>query len=217
MDKSRRKELKNQFKEGQKQSDKFWVKVDQQISQTDRVSVERFGEWRDEQIEQNIIYYVYNRLKNEGKRPESMHASEWERTILQKLPSGVVAVYATSIFEQDLSVNGSYWDYFYQGDGTLAIEALNGYKLMGNTRMSAVMEQCIGAYLKLQKSGTVQEAYGELHKWDIDEEHFVVNNTKEFDELDKEYRAEGPDFISSLLTNKIEFIKKNIALFLTGK
>jgi hypothetical protein len=220
MDKSRRKELKKQFKEGQKDSDKalqFCSKVDQQIVQTDRVSVERFGEWEDEQIEQNIIYYVYNRFKNEGKRPKKIPLAEWERMILQKLPTSVVAVYATSIFEQDLSVNGSYWDYFCQGDGVFAIEALNGYRLMGNAKMAAVTEQCIGAYLKLQKSGAVQEACGELYKWDIDEELFVRNNLKDFDELDHDYRAEGQDFINRLFRDRIRFIKENIELFDAGK
>jgi len=220
MEKQRRKELKNQYKAGQKESDKalmFWSKVDQQISQTDRISVEQFDEWGDEQIEQNIIYYVYNRFKNEGSRPKAIHLVEWERTILQKLPTGVVAVYATSLFERDLCVNGSYWDFFYQSNGALAIEALNGYRLMGDPKMAAVMEQCIGAYLKLQKSGVVEEAYGELHTWDIDEVLFVGNNKKGFDELDQEYRAEGTDFISNLLRNKIEFIKKNIDLFVTEK
>src|SRR5687768_1245465 len=186
MEKQRRKDLKNQYKASQKQFDKglmFWSKVDQQISQTNRISFEQFCEWGDEQIEQNIIYYVYNRVKNAGKRPKTIHPTEWERTILQKLPTGVVAVYATSLFEQDLCVNGSYWDYFYQSNGAFAIEALNGYRLMGDPKMAAVMEQCIGAYLKLQKSGAVEEACGELHNWDIDENLFIGNSIKGFDEL----------------------------------
>jgi hypothetical protein len=146
-----------------------------------------------------------------------MHPTKWERAILQKLPAGVVAFYSTSLFEQDLCVNGSHWDFFYQSNGAFAIEVLNGYNLMGATRMVAVMEQCIGAYLKLKKSGEVEKIYGELHDCDIDEDLFVENNTKSFEELDQEYRAEAPNVLSNLLRNKIEFIKNNIDLFVTEK
>jgi hypothetical protein len=216
----RKNELKKQYKDSQIESDealKFWSKVNQQISQTDRISVELFGVWENEQIEQNIIYYVYNRFNNEGKRSKGIHLTEWERAILQKLPTGVVAVYATSLFERDLCVNGSYWDFFYQSNGALAIEALNGYKLMGETKMTEVLEQCIGAYLKLQKSGAIEKACGEPHKWDIDEFFFIANNTKGFDVLDSEYRTEGDDFLGNLMRNKIKFIKKNIDLFVIEK
>jgi hypothetical protein len=75
----------------------------------------------------------------------------------------------------------------------------------------------IGAYLKLQKRGEIEEACGELHKWDIDEDFFVRNNTKRFDELDKEYRAEDSDFLVNLMRDKIKFIKMNIDLFVTDK
>lgn len=127
----------------------------------------------------------------------------------------MVAVYATSLFELDLSVNGSYWDFFYQSNGTFAVEALNGYKLMGDSKMAGVVEQGIGAYLKLQKSGVVEESCGELHNWNIDEVLFIGNNKKGFDELDQEYQAEKAYFVSNLLRNKIMFVKKNIDLFVT--
>jgi len=220
MEKQRKKDLKKQYKDSQKESDealKFWTKVNQQISQTDRISVELFNVWGNEQIEQNIVYYVYNRFKNEGRRPKGIHLTEWERAILQKLPTCVVAVYATSLFERDLCVNGSYWDFFYQSNGALAIETLNGYKLMGEPKMAEVLEQCIGAYLKLQKSGAIEEACGEPHKWDIDEGMFVRNNSKGFDQLDEEYRTEDTDFLGNLMRHKIKFIKMNIDLFVTDK
>jgi len=220
MEKQRKKELKKQYKDSQKESDeglRFWSKVNQQISKTDRICVEFFNVWDNQQIEQNIIYYVYYRFKNEGKRPKGIDLKEWERTILQKLPPAVLAVYATSLFEGDLCVNGSYWDFFYQSNGALAIDTLNGYKLMGEAKMAEVVTQGIGAYLKLQKSGEIEEACGELHKWHIDEDFFIRNNTKGFDELDEEYRAEGNDFLGNLMRDKMKFIKMNIDLFVTDK
>ena len=217
MDKHRRRLLKNKYKEGQKDSDNlfnFLSKIDQQIVQTDRICVELFGEWEDERVEENIRYYVLNRIKNAGRCPRGVHLMRWERDVVQKLPMGVVAFYATALFEQDLCVNGSYWDFFYQSNGVFAIEALNGYKLMGATKMTEVMEQCIGAYLKFQKSGEIARLCGELHDWRIDEASFVANNTKGFDELDQEYRADGPDVIRNLLRNRVEFVKENISLLM---
>ena len=221
MEKQRKKELKKQYKDSQRESDdvlRFWSKVNQRISKTDRINVEFFNVWENQQIEENIVYYVYNRFVTEGgKRPKGIDQNKWERTILQNLPPAVLAVYTTILFERDLCVNGSYWDFFYQSNGAFAIDALNGYKLLGETKMAEVLEQCIGAYLKLQKSGEIEEACGELHKWDIDEELFVANNTKGFDELDEEYRAEETDFLGNLMRDKIKFIKMNIDLFVTGK
>ncbi|MGC3946389.1 MAG: DUF4375 domain-containing protein [Chryseolinea sp.] len=197
MDKQQRRDLKKQYKAERQKSDpgyQFISKINQRIDHADRIKVELFSEWDDEQVEENIVDYVFNRFKKEGKKPRDMHAAEWERGILRKLPPGVVAVYATHLFELCLNVGGG-WDFFYQASGAIAMEALDGYKLMNDTKMTSVMEECIGAYLKLRNSGAVEEACGEPHQWDFDEQYFIGSNTKTFDQLDKEYRAEGRDFI----------------------
>ena len=219
MEKQRRQELKKKYKEEHLKSDpalQFLSEINRWIDQISYLSAVELDAWNDEELIQNIVYHVYNRFKKEGKAPKGTNPMDWERTILLKLPSGVQAVFATNLFEGDLSLNASYWNFFYQNNGAFALETLNGYGLMSNLKMAEVLEQCFGAYLKMHRSGEIEEAYGIPHRWDIDEEYFIQHNTKEFEELDAEYLAAGKrDFLEDLEQKKIKFIRKNKELFVT--
>ncbi|QNF33655.1 DUF4375 domain-containing protein [Adhaeribacter swui] len=218
MDKKRRQELKKEYKQEQKKSDPvlmFLSELDQKIHQITNINTQQINKWADEELEQNIVYYVYNRFKEAGKPPKGKNLMEWERSVLQTLPTGVQAVFATHLFESDLSLNGSYWDFFYQNNGAFAVDTLNGYRLMDNRKMVEVLEQCLGTYLKMRKRGEIEEFMGVPHNWNIAEEYFITKNTKDFDDLDKEYDAERLKLAAYLKQKKIQFIRENKGLFIT--
>jgi hypothetical protein len=220
MDKQRRRELKKKYLEEQKKSDptsNILSELFQETHQITSISAQQIDRWADEELVRNIDYYVYNRFKKGGKPPQGKYLMEWERSILQTLPTGVQAVFATHLFEGELSLNGSYWDFFYQSNGAFAIETFNGYRLMGNMKMVEVMEQCLGYYLKMRNRGEIEELWGVTHIWEIEEEYFIIKNTKDFDDLDREYNADRLDFVENLKKEKIQFIRENKGLFVTEK
>lgn len=220
MKKQKRQELKKKYKEDQLAADpslQFLSELKEQTSQASAISKEQLEMWSDEELEQKIIYYTYNRFENAGRIPKAKNQVEWERQVLQGLPVGVQAVYATYLFESDLSLNGSYWDFFYQNNGAFAIETLNGYQLMGNVKMVVVLEQGIGAYLKMLHSGEIEKLYGVVHNWSINEEYFISRNRMSFEELDSEYLAMATSLIDELRAKKVELIRSFPELLITDK
>ena len=220
MKKQKRQELKKKYKEEQLATDpslQLLFKLKEQINQTSDISKEQVERWRDEELEQKIVYYAYNRYEKAGRAPKGKNHVEWEREVLLSLPVGVQAVYSTYLFEGDLNLNGSYWDFFYQNNGAFAIDTLNGYQLMGNMDMGEILEQCIGAYLKMLQSGEIKEMYGVVHNWNIDEEYFISRNRKSFEELDNEYLAMETSLVDELRTKKVEFIRSYPELLITEK
>ncbi|WP_299991387.1 DUF4375 domain-containing protein [uncultured Pontibacter sp.] len=220
MDKQKRQDLKKKYKEEQLATDpnlQFLSKLKEQISQTSDISKEKIERRSDEELEQKIVNYVYNRFENAGRAPKAKNQVEWEREVLQSLPVGVRAVYATYLFESDLNLNGSFWDFFYQNNGAFAIDTLNGYRLMEEMEMVEILEQCIGAYLKMLQSGEIEELYGVVHDWSIDEEYFISRNKKSFEELDREYLAMETNLVEELRTKKVKFIRNHPGLLITEK
>ncbi|MDX5418711.1 MAG: hypothetical protein LPK09_05810, partial [Hymenobacteraceae bacterium] len=142
---------------------------------------------------------------------------DWEREILRSLPIGVQAVYSTYLFESDLYLNASCWDFFYQNNGAFAIEALNGYQLLGNVKMIVILEQCIGAYLKMLHSGEIEELYGVVHNWSSNDESYINRNRLNFQELDNEYLSQETNFVDDLRKKKVEFIRNHPELLITEK
>ncbi|WP_222707321.1 DMP19 family protein [Pontibacter qinzhouensis] len=192
-------------------------KFKEQISQASAISKEHLERWSDEELEQKIVYYTYNRFEKAGRASKGKNQVEWEREALQSLPVGVQAVYATYLFESDLNLNGSFWDFFYQNNGAFAIDTLNAYRLMEDMEMVEILEQCIGAYLKMLQSGEIQALYGVVHDWSIDEEYFIIRNKKNFEELDREYLAMKTNLVEELRTKKVRFIRNHPELLITEK
>jgi hypothetical protein len=220
MEKQKRQELKKKYKAEQLVIDpglQLLSKLKEQISQASDISKEQLERWSDEELEQKIVYYAYNRFKKAGRAPKGKNQVEWEREVLRSLPLGVQAVYATNLFESDLSLNGSYWDFFYQNNGAFAIDTLKGYQLMGNMKMVEILEQCIGAYLKMLQSGEIEDLYGVVHTWSINEEYFISRNRKSFEELDSEYMAIQTSLVHELRTKKVDFIRSHPELLITEK
>lgn len=220
MDKQKRQELKKKYKEEQLVTDpglQLLSKLKAQISQASAISKEQLESWSDEELEQNIVYYTYSRFEKARRAPKGKNQVEWEKEILRSLPMGVQAVYATYLFESDLNLNGSFWDFFYQNNGAFAIDTLNGYRLLGDMEMVEILEQCIGAYLKMLQSGEIEELYGVVHDWSFDEEYFISRSIKSFEELDREYLAMETKLIEELRTKKVKFIQNNPELLITEK
>jgi hypothetical protein len=220
MDKQKRQELKKKYKEEQLATDpnlQFLSKLKEQIIQTSDISNEQLERWSDEELEQKIVYYTYYRFEKAGRAPRGKNQVEWERQVLKSLPIGVQAVYATYLFESDLNLNGSFWDFFYQNNGAFAIDSLNGYRLMEDMEMVEILEQCIGAYLKMLQSGEIEELYGVVHDWSINEEYFISRNRKYFEELDSEYLSKETNLIEELRKKKVDFIRNHPELLITEK
>ncbi|RDV16666.1 hypothetical protein DXT99_02460 [Pontibacter diazotrophicus] len=220
MEKQKRQELKKKYKEEQLATDpglQLLSKLKEQVSQTFDITKEQLEGWSDEELEQKVVYYVYNRIEKAGRAPKGKNLVEWEREVLLSLPVGVQAVYATHLFESDLNLNGSYWDFFYQNNGTYAIDTLEGYQLMGNMKMVEILEQCIGTYLKMLLSGEIEEMYGVVHNWNIDKAYFISRNSKNFEELDSECLAIETNLVDELRTKKIDFIRNSPELLITEK
>ena len=220
MDKQKRQELKKKYKEEQLATDpglQLLSKLKEQISQTSAISKEQLERWSDEELEQKIVYYTYNRFEKAGRAPKGKNQVEREREVLQNQPVGVQAVYATYLFESDLNLNGSFWDFFYQNNGAFAIDTLNGYRLMKDIEMVEILEQCIRAYLKMLQRGEIEELYGVVHDWSIDEKYFISRNKKSFEELDREYKAMETKLVEELRKKKVEFIRNHPELLITEK
>jgi hypothetical protein len=220
MEKQKRQELKKKYKEEQLATDpglQLLSKLKEQISQATAISKKQLERWSDEELEQKIVYYTYNRFEKAGRAPKGKNQVEWEREVLQSVPVGVQAVYATYLFESDLNLNGSLWDFFYQNNGAFAIDTLNGYRLMEDMEMVEILEQCIGAYLKMLQSGEIEELYGVVHDWSIDEEYFISRNKKSFEELDREYLATETNLVEELRTKKVKFIRNHPEVLITEK
>jgi hypothetical protein len=218
MEKQKRLELKKKYKEEQLATDptlQLLSKLKEQIRQTSGISKEQLEGWSDEELEQKVVYYVYNRFEKAGRAPKAKNLMEWEREVLLNLPTGVQAVYATHLFESDLNLNGSYWDFFYQNNGAFAIDTLKGYQLMGDMKMVEILEQCIGAYLKMLQSGEIEELYGVVHKWSIDKDYFISRNRKSFEELDSERVAMEANLVDELRVKKVSFIRNHPELLIT--
>jgi hypothetical protein len=218
MDKQQKRAHKQQYKAAQAAtsvSTLFQVDMHACIQQVTIIRMEQLAQWSDDEVEQQIIYYVYHAFKQAGRCPKGTNRQAWERATLLRLPPGLQAVYATNLFEGSLSLNASYWDFFYQSGGTYALEVLQGYHLMGNTAMVIVLEQCIGAYLKMHYSGEIEELMGEEHTWEIDEAYFIDRNEQNFDELDAAYQAVQRELLAKLRAQKIAFIRQHPNLFLT--
>ena len=198
MDKSQKKELKSRYLEKQRKHDfayQFWVNRQEQVRQNSEISGAILNQCPDEQLENKIVDYVLNWFDQSGKRPKNVNVQVWEREILKQLPEGVQAVFATYLFESDLSLNGSYYDFFYQNNGAFTCEALKGYQLMNNAKMVEIMHQCIGAYLKMKNSGEIEESMGVIHSWDMDEDFYISNAHKSFAELDADYQLIEHEFL----------------------
>jgi hypothetical protein len=146
-----------------------------------------------------------------------VNLQQWERGVLLQLPVGVQAVFATYLFESSLSLNASFFDFFFQNAGAFALETLSGYKLMNNQKMVEIVEQGMGAYLKMQYAGEIEELMGEPHHWAVDGNHYVAINRQSFEELDAAYGGNRQGTLEALRVQKLSFIRKNPELFLTKK
>jgi hypothetical protein len=220
MERQRRQEVKKKYKEEQLATDpglQLLSKLKEQISHTSDISKELLEGWSDEELEQKVVYYVYNRFEKAGRAPKAKNFVEWEREVLLRLPVGVQAVYATYLFESDLNLNASFWDFFCQNNGAFAIDTLKGYQPMGDMKIVEILEQCIGAYLKMLQSGEIEELGGVVHDWGIDKEYFISRNRKSFEELDREYLAMETNLLNESRTKKIEFIRNHPEFLLTEK
>jgi hypothetical protein len=218
MDKQQKKAHKQQYKAAQAAtsvSALFLADLHARIQQVIIIGLEQLAQWSDEEVEQQIVYYVYHAFMQAGRPPKGTNRQAWERATLLRLPPGVQAVYATNLFEGSLSLNASYWDFFYQSGGTYAQEVLQGYQLLGNTPMVVVVEQCIGAYLKMRHSGEIEELMGEEHTWELDEAYFIDRNQQSFEELDAAYQAVKQELLAELRAHKLAFIRQHPTLFLT--
>jgi hypothetical protein len=163
MDKSRRKQLKNDYREVQRKTDfafQCWEARKEQIRQVQEIDAEGIDRWTDGELEGKLVDFVWNQFDHAGKPPKHLNLQQWERGILLQLPVGVQAVFATYLFESSLSLNASFWDFFYQNAGAFALETLNGYKLMNNLEMVGIVEQGMGAYLKMRHAGETEELMG---------------------------------------------------------
>lgn len=217
MEKQRRQELKKKYKEEQFATDpalQLLAQLKEQISKVPEITIEQLQQWSDEELEQKIVYYVYNMFEKAGKAPKGKNLLEWEKETLQMLPSGVKAVYSTYLFESDLNLNDSYWDFFYQNNGAFAVETLKGYQLMGNARMVEILEQCIGAYLKMLQDGEIEELYGVVHNWSTDTDYFINRNKKSFEEIDSEHLSISSSLPDELKTQKTKFIRNHPELLI---
>gem|GEM_PF-2888379 len=218
MDREQRKQLKKTYLEAQRKTDfafQFWeVRKEQiwQVREIDAASIER---WTDGELEGKLVDYVLNQFDHAGNPPKHANLQQCERGVLLQLPPGVQAVFATYLFESSLSLNGSFWDFFYQNAGAYALETLNGYKLMGNQEMAGIVEQGMGAYLKMRHAGEIKELMGELHQWPVEENHYVAINHKSFKELDLLCGEGRPKLLETLRVQKLSFIRKNPELFVT--
>lgn len=218
MDKSHRRALKKQYQAEQRKNDpvyQFWSEWDAQLQTVQSVTEAQIQQWNDEELEWKIVSYVLNQFRKAGKPPKIQNLQQWERAVLLQLPPGVQAVFATYLFEIDLQLGGSFWDFFYQNNGAFAIEALNGYKLMSNSMMVEIMEQCIGAYLKMQEKGEIEELMGEPHYWEVDQDYYTAINKQDFESLDREYQQDK-NFIQVQKEHKTQFIRRHTELFATG-
>jgi hypothetical protein len=218
MDKSQKKVLKNKFREEKREHEvasQLWAIREGQIRQVSRIDKTILEQWTDQQLERKIIDYVFNQFSQAGKRPTHQNVQEWERSILLQLPLGIQTVFATYLFESDLSLNGSFWDFFYQNNGAFTLETLKGYQLMQNEEMITILQQCIGAYLKMKRTGEIVEAMGAPHHWELDEDYYISINQESFDELDVKYQLEEKEFLNKLIKKKQAFIRSNIELFET--
>ncbi len=220
MDKAQRKRLKKTYLKEQRKTDLAFQFLEarkeqiQQVGEIDAASMER---WTDDVLAQKLLYYVLNQFDQAGKPPRHVNLQQWERSMLLQLPVGVQAVFATYLFESSFSLNASFWDFFYQNNGAFALETLNGYKLMNNQEMATIVEQGMGAYLKMHYAGAIAEMTGEPHQWAVDENHCVAINRKSFEELDAAYEGNRQSLLEALRAQKVSFIRKNPELFVTKK
>lgn len=136
-----------------------------------------------------------------------------EKSMLNQLPAGIQATFATYSFETDAQVNGSFYDFFYQNNGKFAKEVLTGYQFFGLSEMHSITEQCLGAYFKLVLSGEIAANEGILHELDLNQQFFIDKN--EFDFTALEQKLKSIDFLA-LEEHKSQFIKNHPGLFISS-
>ncbi|WP_020526816.1 DMP19 family protein [Flexithrix dorotheae] len=205
MDKAQKKLLKQRYKDEQRKNDPgevfsgLWLNS---IREVDSLNENLIDSWTDEEIEWKIVCYAFNQIEQEN------HCSEREN--LLKLPTGVQAIFATYLFESSISLDGNFYNFFFQSNGAFTRETYVGYDAIGNREMYHLMEQCIGAYFKLVRSGEVKDACGIEHDLDLDEDYFIKVNEFDLDELAQ--KINEIDF-EVLKRKKVAFIRDNKHLF----
>src|SRR5579859_30831 len=69
-----------------------------------------------------------------------------EQRDLTSLPEGLQMVYATRVLESEVS-SGGFHEYFWNPAGQLAVEALDGFRMIGAQKHAEVLERAIAVYI----------------------------------------------------------------------
>lgn len=217
MDKSQKKALKNQFKKEQEEKDSQRIKAahpilyqmmtwQEESEDLLEITHESVQKWGDLELENKVSNIIYNKFSQARKMLKRQYTIQHELGILREQPEVVRAFFAISDFENDISLNQELWNYFYQNGAYFALEALEGYILMGNQSMKDLIWQGMGAYTKMLISGEIDELCGEKYHWNVDYEILMKENTKTFEELDRMVKA--LDF-ETLYDRRIRFFREN--------